>query len=736
MVSLPKNNYTELAYRDPIAELEDAPVNPNRRPFKLRPHQREALGRWIAITKRHGCFLLADDMGLGKTAVAVARIKLKLDEAKAKGTRVRFLIVVPPTLVSGWKREFRRCPSIKVLEYHKGPQRAFSKNQMEAYDVIITTYDIVKNQYNELKGLQRDFQDIQYGNQARVEQAERVRLSGMKGKRKHAWRLRTKRVSAPLMAIDFEEQILDEAHAIKNYKIAKAYSMGQVRAKYKAAITGTSLQNGYWDLYALFRYMRLKPFGQHNFFKMCFINKTKKRGMMKARLDTDCEFVLASILHAVQCRRVRSDVFLGEAMTGIKHYIGCTIKMELSEEAQQTQEATRRLWDPAGTIQQMHQQAAEADLERPARKPGRGKKAAKKAAKKEDMDEEDEEKAEEDRLFKLIHEAKVNCIHPMLLQAKYSESGGTELEGRSEIKHNAHMLFKKPDHDVDVNVDSATAQDEAAEYRMAAEYAEDEPNSKAFNEKKRAQFEKNRQEFKQRIRQDDNWKSDKMVAILAIVDYIQDKVENECAGMTEAGRKEHRSKNKIIIFGEYVAGLDIVETALLKELGLSVLRFDGTCSHAERDQVRIRFEEKWLGRDGDEYDRDMSDPNIEPDNARILLATSKAAAEGLTLIHARYVIIIQPHWNPYVIEQCIGRVVRLGQEGEVIVFRTAMKRSIEGKIDAIAAAKRAKVSGIQDDEALRGVTTRLQAWGQVWFKRVVCIDTSYLCCSKLTLLLA
>lgn len=44
---------------------------------------------------------------------------------------------------------------------------------------------------------------------------------------------------------------------------------------------------------------------------------------------------------------------------------------------------------------------------------------------------------------------------------------------------------------------------------------------------------------------------------------------------------------------------------------------------------------------------------------------------------ANIVHIIEPQWNPSIENQAIGRIIRLGQEKTVKIFRYIMKESVE-----------------------------------------------------------
>src|SRR5690606_18448028 len=69
---------------------------------------------------------------------------------------------------------------------------------------------------------------------------------------------------------------------------------------------------------------------------------------------------------------------------------------------------------------------------------------------------------------------------------------------------------------------------------------------------------------------------------------------------------------------------------------------------------------------------------------------------GLNLTGADYVLHLDPWWNPAVEDQATGRAHRLGQRRPVNVYRFVAKDTVEERILALHAEKRALVSAILD----------------------------------------
>lgn len=64
--------------------------------------------------------------------------------------------------------------------------------------------------------------------------------------------------------------------------------------------------------------------------------------------------------------------------------------------------------------------------------------------------------------------------------------------------------------------------------------------------------------------------------------------------------------------------------------------------------------------------------------ARILLMSTKAGNVNLT--EARNVILVEPWWNPFVDDQAMDRVHRIGQEKTVRIYKIVCRETIEARI--------------------------------------------------------
>jgi len=134
------------------------------------------------------------------------------------------------------------------------------------------------------------------------------------------------------------------------------------------------------------------------------------------------------------------------------------------------------------------------------------------------------------------------------------------------------------------------------------------------------------------------------------------------------------NRHRALVFSQFTSHLDLVEAALRAE-GVSLHRLDGSTPAKARAQ-RV---EAFQAGEGD-----------------LFLISLKAGGVGLNLTGADYVIHLDPWWNPAVEDQATDRAHRIGQTRPVTVYRLVVKDSIEEKILALHASKRALAADFLD----------------------------------------
>jgi superfamily II DNA or RNA helicase len=129
--------------------------------------------------------------------------------------------------------------------------------------------------------------------------------------------------------------------------------------------------------------------------------------------------------------------------------------------------------------------------------------------------------------------------------------------------------------------------------------------------------------------------------------------------------------HKAVVFSQFTSFLSLVRKRL-DEAGLRYEYLDGQTRDRE---ARV-----------DHFQSDASIP--------LFLVSLKAGGHGLNLTAADYVYLLDPWWNPAVEAQAIDRTHRIGQTRRVIATRLVARATIEEKILALQASKRALADAI------------------------------------------
>ncbi|RWQ14913.1 MAG: DEAD/DEAH box helicase [Mesorhizobium sp.] len=155
--------------------------------------------RWLQFLLSEGIGgLLADEMGLGKTLQIISVLS-----DSGSGSLSPSLIFAPGSLLENWRRELARfAPGLRVLKHH-GPLRTGRPAELQAYDVVVTSYDSAVRDNSLLNMV--------------------------------AWR-----------AI-----ILDEAQYIRNPGAQRTQAVKHLRREVGLAVTGTPVENRLLDLWSI-----------------------------------------------------------------------------------------------------------------------------------------------------------------------------------------------------------------------------------------------------------------------------------------------------------------------------------------------------------------------------------------------------------------------------------------------------------------------------------------------------
>ncbi|VVA29446.1 PREDICTED: SNF2 [Prunus dulcis] len=116
-------------------------------------------------------------------------------------------------------------------------------------------------------------------------------------------------------------------------------------------------------------------------------------------------------------------------------------------------------------------------------------------------------------------------------------------------------------------------------------------------------------------------------------------------------------KEKVLVFSQYIDPLNLTRDLLKSQFqwteGEEVLYMDGKSDMKQRQSSMKVF----------------NDPSSK---AKVLLASTKACSEGISLVGASRVVLLDVTWNPSVERQAISRAYRLGQKKVVFVYHLLM----------------------------------------------------------------
>lgn len=135
--------------REIIRQFTDSQAQPlpDSLNASLRPYQQRGYDWLIKNTALGMGSLLADDMGLGKTLQIIALLLKFKQEGRFK--KQKGLVVLPTTLLTNWQKEIARfAPDLRPHVYH-GSGRKLPNDA--AYDLLLTTYGVVRSDLESLK---------------------------------------------------------------------------------------------------------------------------------------------------------------------------------------------------------------------------------------------------------------------------------------------------------------------------------------------------------------------------------------------------------------------------------------------------------------------------------------------------------------------------------------------------------------------------------------------------------
>jgi TATA-binding protein-associated factor len=184
---------------------------------ELRSYQQDGVN-WLAFLNKYNLHgVLCDDMGLGKTLQTLCMVASdhhlraeEYDRTQAPDKRrLPSIIICPPSLSGHWQQEIAQfAPFLSCVAYVGGPsERSTRRSQLADSDVVITSYDVCRND-NEV-----------------------------------------------LAAITWNYCVLDEGHLIKNPKAKITQAVKKLNSNHRLILSGTPIQNNVLELWSLFDFL-------------------------------------------------------------------------------------------------------------------------------------------------------------------------------------------------------------------------------------------------------------------------------------------------------------------------------------------------------------------------------------------------------------------------------------------------------------------------------------------------
>ena len=165
--------------------------------------------------------------------------------------------------------------------------------------------------------------------------------------------------------------------------------------------------------------------------------------------------------------------------------------------------------------------------------------------------------------------------------------------------------------------------------------------------------------------------------ILVNKDYIGDSGKLNVA--LEIIEEVIEDNNKMLVFSQFTSVLKRIENELnIRKIKNKYL--DGATNAKERIKLVSEFNE-----------------STEPE---LFLISLKAGGTGLNLTSAKFVMHMDPWWNPAIEDQATDRAHRIGQKNIVEVIKLIAKDTIEEKIIQLQEDKREIINSVMSDDSL------------------------------------
>ncbi len=202
------DDYKKIVNQITNKDIDEDIVLPKKLKLNLRAYQKLGF-KWLTTLDNYGFGgILADDMGLGKTIQILAVISYYIENNKNPKPSI---VVCPSSLSLNWKNEISKfAPYIQTIVIHgNSEERCKQIEKINKYNLIITSYDLLKRDIDIYKKLKPEFKYI----------------------------------------------IADEAQYIKNNNTQNAQAIKIIKAETRFALTGTPIENSLSELWSIFDFI-------------------------------------------------------------------------------------------------------------------------------------------------------------------------------------------------------------------------------------------------------------------------------------------------------------------------------------------------------------------------------------------------------------------------------------------------------------------------------------------------
>ncbi len=198
--------------------------------------------------------ILADDMGLGKTLQVLAIILAYVKEDNRKTS----IVISPSSLALNWLQEASKfAPNLKVkVVSGNANERKKILSEIDQYDLIITSYDLLKRD-------RERYEEIDY---------------------------------------TFKYIIADEAQYLKNSNTQNAKAIKELKGETRFALTGTPIENSLAELWSIFDFVMPGYLFQYKKFKNLYETPIVKND------DKDAMSKLKMLIEPFVLRRTKKEV--------------------------------------------------------------------------------------------------------------------------------------------------------------------------------------------------------------------------------------------------------------------------------------------------------------------------------------------------------------------------------------------------------------------------------------------